>query len=528
MPQPNILIILADDMGYSDLGCTGSEIATPNLDRLAAGGRLGLAMYNCAKCSPSRTSLLTGLYPQSVGIHVGPRNYLRNGVMMPHVLRRAGYRSYASGKWHMPAHPMDWGFDRYFGCTAGGHNYFNPGPARPGEPEPGWKGYGANRPFFHDREKTQPFTPPPGWYSTEAYTDHALAFLQEHQAEHAGQPFFCYLAYNAPHSPLQARPEDIAKYQGRYDAGYEAIRQQRHARQSQLGLLDPRWQLSPQDSPAWEEVPDQEIQARRMETYAAMVDCMDQNIGRVLQQLEESGQLDNTLILFLSDNGANSLEEILTPEIPPGPLESYWGIGQAWANVSNTSFRGYKHDDTEGGIGTPLIAHWPKGIPPSACTQALMHISDLAATCYEAAGATYPEGERFSILAAGGGELAERIEQPEWTVQPLQGISQLPVLRGEKESVREVVFDGFGDEADWPSRAVQKVVRTADWRLYIDRSGDPARAELYDMQTDRTETRDLAAEHPDQVAELLTRWNAWADDCDRRFGVEDGMVGRAE
>ena len=368
--RPNVLLILADDLGFSDLGSYGSEVATPNLDRLAAGGLRFSQFYNAARCCPTRAALLSGLYPHQAGVGHMLQNWRPPGytdglndqsVTVAELLRQAGYRTYQVGKWHVggfgntPKHnfPLDRGFDRFYG-TGGGGNYFTP------------------RPLFLDRQEVQPGD---DYYFTDALSEQAARFVEEHRRGHPDQPFFLHLCYTAPHFPLHARPEDIAKYRGRYRVGWDALRQRRFARQKELGIVDARWRLSPRDpvAPPWTEADDKDQWDLRMAVHAAMVDRMDQGIGRVLDAVRRIGADQNTLVLFLSDNGASA--EALDswpnparghqPGAPVGTRESHRCVEVGWANAANTPFREHKMWVHEGGISTPLIAHWPAGIPES-------------------------------------------------------------------------------------------------------------------------------------------------------------------
>lgn len=479
--RPNIVLIMADDMGYSDIGCYGGEIETPNLDRLASGGLRFTQFYNNAKCAPTRASLLTGLYAQQMGVHDGPVP-MQGGVTIAEVLRAAGYRTLMAGKWHAAQLPVERGFDRYFGLCDGCSNYFNPGEQRPGEPAPAEKNY--PRKWARDAQVMQPFTPEDrNFYATDAFTDAALGYLDEYGRE--DRPFFLYLAFTAPHYPLHARPEDIEKYRGRYTAGWDKIREVRYKRMIDMGLIDPRWALSPRDPhvPAWENAGDKEEWDLKMAVYAAMVDRMDQNIGRVLAKLDELGKTEDTLILFLSDNGGCAETRNATPDVPPGPLNSYRTVDPPWANVQNTPFRKYKRYDHEGGISTPLIARWPKQIAPGTITQQMGHLIDVMATCLDVTGAAYP---------------AELHGAP---VLPLEGKSLLPILQGRTREEHEALYWQFSD-----SRAI----RHGKWKLV--KSGD-APWELYDMEADRTELHDLATEHPRLVMTLESKWQDWARRC---------------
>ena len=531
-PRPNLLIILSDDMGYSDLGCYGGEIRTPHLDALAQGGLRFTQFYNTARCCPTRAALLTGVYSHQAGVghmtedfgHDGYQGDLsRKVVTIAEVLRPAGYRTYAAGKWHVTKHvkpdgpkenwPLQRGFDRYYGTVAGGGSYYDPGT--------------LTRDNTAISPAADPEYQPQQYYYTDAISDHAIRFVTEHQRDHAKDPFFLYVAYTAAHWPMHALPEDIAKYKGVYDRGYGPMRQERFARMREMGLVDPAWKLSPLAGD-WARVPNKEWEIRCMEVYAAMVDRMDQGIGRIVDRLKASGQLDNTLILFLQDNGGCAEATGRTPDrerpskptlppiapealrqdvIPkqtrdgwpvlggklvlPGPPDTFIAYGQAWANVSNTPFREYKHWEHEGGISTPLIAHWPQGIPAARSGHLEPqpgHLIDLMATAVDLSGAAYP--------AKG--------------ILPMEGISLRPALEG-KPLVRPapIFWEHEGNRA----------IRDGRWKLV---SKYPGGWELYDMEADRTELNDLSAQEPDRARSLAAQWDAWA----RRVGVEPWPVKR--
>lgn len=395
-PRPNIIVILTDDMGYSDLGCFGGEIKTPNLDALASSGLRFSQFYNAARCCPTRASLLTGVYPHQAAVgHMTFRDDNLDGyrgdlshqcVTMAEVMRNAGYGTYMVGKWHVTSHekpdgpkdnwPLQRGFERFYGTINGGGSYFDPAT------------------LTRDNTMISPFADPEykpeTFYYTDAITDHAIRFIQDHRQKQADKPFFMYVAYTAGHWPLHALPEDMAKYKGKYDCGYGTIREARFERLQKLGLVNPEWALSPQFGD-WSKVKNQEWEARCMEVYAAMVDRMDQGVGRIVGALKEQKQLENTLILYLQDNGASSEEmgrkkmpkgnlpkrppiaaDVVrtdaskqerdgTPvrsgiEVMPGAGDTFVAYGEAWANVSNTPYRYYKHFVHEGGISTPFIA----------------------------------------------------------------------------------------------------------------------------------------------------------------------------
>jgi arylsulfatase A-like enzyme len=470
--RPNIVLILADDMGFSDLGCYGGEIKTPNLDRLAAEGLRFAQFYNCAKCAPTRTSILTGLYYQQTDIKEA-----KNCVTIAEVLHRAGYTTLAAGKWHVGSTPLDRGFDRYFGMLGGACSYFVPD-----------KTFRLDRKPFETNDKN--------FYTTNAFTDYALKFLDE--AGREDKPFFFYLAYNAPHYPLHALPEDIEKYRGKYTKGWDAIRRQRYERLIELGLIDKKWAMSPRgqdhhksfrDVPPWDQVKDKQAEDLKMAVYAAMVDRMDQNVGRVLNKLKELEVEDNTLVMFLSDNGGCPYERNRTKDIPPGPAASYRTYDSPWANVSNTPFRLYKRFNHEGGNATPFIARWPGVVRNTgAITRQVGHIIDIMPTCLEAAGTKYPSSVRGRRLL------------------PMDGISLLPIFAGVERKGHEALFWEFQRN---------KAVRRGKWKI-VTVGNNPW--ELYDMEADRTEQHNLASKMPDKVKELAERYEAWAQRCKKAKG----------
>ena len=488
-PPPNIILIMVDDMGWSDIGCYGSEIETPNIDRLAAEGMLFTQFYNNAKCTTTRASLLTGLYPRNGGR--GQEQLItKNMLTLGEAMRHAGYKTGMSGKWHNGrkpgTRPYDRGFDEAYGLWDGCCNFFNPKI-----PDPKFKG-GKVRPFGHNDKFLEFDDFPEDYYTTDAFTDHAIKTIQTHAA--SGKPFFHYLPYTAPHYPLHAKPEDIAKYKGKYAQGWDVLRQQRLARQKQLGLIDPKWEVEKRDglAKAWDEAKfiDPEWQQLRMEVYAAMIDSVDQNIGRLLRSLDELGVADNTLILFLADNGGCAeTPGGNDPNQVPGPKEFYSHVGPGWATASNTPFRRYKQYCHEGGIATPLVARWPRAIKPGVRTDQVGHIIDFLPTFIDMAKAEYPKAHpKFR---------GETIS--------LDGKSLLPVLQGRERAPHEHLY------WHWSSN---RAVRKGDWKLAWDKH---ARTwELYDLSSDRTEAHDLAVKHPSLVVELTDKWNAWA----RKTGVK--------
>ena len=506
--KPNIIVILADDMGFSDLGCYGGEIHTPNLDRLAAGGLRFTQFYNSARCCPSRASLLTGLYPHQAGVGnmtgdeglPGYRGHLNDQcVTIPEILRQADYRTYMSGKWHLGnPNPIQRGFEEYYGMLHGFDSYWN-----------------ASR--YNRLPKDRPARSylEGKFYSTDAITDHALDFLAD--GRKGDKPFFLYLAYNAPHFPLHAPNEEIAKYADLYTQGWDEIRRKRYARMKEMGLLDPRWPLSPRSiipknrfagqtgwaekqNPAWDSLDaDRRADlARRMAIYAGAVDRMDQNIGRILEDLRKHRQFDNTLILFLSDNGAcaewdpwgfdgksgpdNVLHKGEDLENMGGPA-TYISYGSGWANACNTPLTLYKHYAHEGGICTPLIVHWPAGMKrKSEIDHRPGHLTDIMATCVEVAGATYPRSLNGQDIL------------------PPEGQSLAPAMRGETAKPRTLFFEHEGNRA----------IRRGQWKLVALAGRE---WELYDEEADRVEMKNVAAEHPNLVKEMSRKWDEWAKRC---------------
>ena len=482
--RPNVVIVMVDDMGFSDLGCYGGEIETPHLDRLAKGGLRFTQFYNAARCTPTRAALLTGVYPHQ-SLHRGALD--GRCVTIAEALRSAGYATLMTGKWHVGSPPQHWprqrGFDRYFGTPQGGGVYFK-------DTLTIRRKLHGEIFFILDDERVEI---PDDFYVTDAFTDYALEFVD--QAAAAGQPFFLYLAHIAPHFPLQAKPEDIAKYRGRYDAGWDAIRQARYDRQVEMGIIDRRWPLSPRDPRAgtWaEQSPEQQADlAERMAIYAAQIDSVDQNMGRLIERLQALGCLDDTLILFLSDNGCSA-------EGGPGGFNrgvqgaaigtglSWASGGLEWANVSDAPFRKFKKDAHEGGIATPLIAHWPAGIGRRGeLEHQVGHVIDLMPTCLELAGADYP---------------SQRNGHP---TLPLEGISLVGAFRGEPLARREPLYQ---------EHEGNRAIRDGKWKLVAARNGP---WELYDMAADRTELNDLAEQRPEVAQRLRLQWEAWAE----RVGV---------
>ena len=482
--RPNIVLILADDMGWSDLGSYGGEVDTPNLDGLAENGLRFTQFHNTAKCFPSRACLLTGVYAQQCGMDQR-HSHIRNAITLGEGLRAAGYRTLAAGKHHGLENLVDRGFDRYFGLRDGACNYFNPGFQRPGEGKPAQKQYGK-RTWCIDDETLVPYTPEdPDFYTTDAFTDYALQYLDDYADE--DKPFFLYLAYTAPHDPLMAWPRDIEKYENAYVEGYEAIRQKRIENQKRLRLFDDRYPVSDPQHTAWDDLSEERRaeEARKMAVYAAMIDSMDQNIGRVLDKLRRQGRLDNTLVLFASDNGC-SAEVVRLPDQtgPIGSMTRWTSLGGDWANVSNTPYRYFKNYSHQGGICTPFIAFWPAGLQGAKgrIDHSVAHFIDIMPTLLELAGGEYP---------------ATYNDQP---ITPVEGESLAPILRDEPFRRRRPLF------WQW-SRG--KAVRDGKWKLV--QWGQEW--ELYDMDADRTETNNVAAEHPDVVERLAGLHDGWVERC---------------
>ncbi|MEM7367710.1 MAG: arylsulfatase [Bacteroidota bacterium] len=530
---PNIILIMGDDMGYSDLGCYGGEINTPNLDALAANGLRFTQFYNGARCCPTRASLLTGLYAHQAGVGhmMSDRgtpafqgDLSHNAVTIAEALKGAGYSTYMSGKWHVtpylpklgPNPPKDnWprqrGFDQFFGMITGAGSFYDP------------RGLARDNEYIVPRD---------GFYFTNDISDYAIERIEQHQADN---PFFMYVSYTAAHWPMHALPEDIAKYKGRYDEGWDVMRAKRVEKMQQMGLIDPQWTINERDSvvEAWtDEVEHREWEIANMEVYAAMVDNMDQGIGRIVDALKAKGQLDNTLIFFLQDNGACAEElewiakrppaeervplkdgELQTDMVPlmtrdgkpvrmgpgvmPGPADTYTAYGKAWANASNTPFRLYKHWVHEGGISTPLIVHYPNGFEDRGVFRRHpSHLIDIMATCVDVAGASYPS--RYNDNA----------------ITPMAGVSLVPAFADQSLNREAIYWEHEGNRA----------VRMGKWKLISegntnrsflwDKESDlPIEAwELFDMEADRTETNDLSDQHPELVEKMSGMWMAWAKD----------------
>lgn len=520
--RPNIIVVMADDMGFSDLGCYGGEINTPNIDFLANNGIRYTQFYNTSRCCPTRASLLTGLYNQQAGIGKmtdddntpGYRGHLtENTVTLAEVLKSAGYQTAMTGKWHVsntivqknPQDQLDWlnhkkdfgdfspvaqyptnrGFDRYFGNIWGVVDFFDP---------------------FSLVSGTTPVRQvPKNYYHTDAISDTTVAYIKSFAQ--SAKPFFLYVAHTAPHWPLMALPEDIAKYKDTYKAGWDAIRQARYQKMAKIGLIDSnqtklakRWQ----NDLSWENNPDKEWDARAMAVHAAMIDRMDQGIGRMLKALRETGQLDNTLIVFLSDNGASPencaaygpgfdrpnqtrdgrpIIYDLKKQVMPGPQTSFASIGQRWANVANTPYQYWKAESAEGGIHTPMIAYWPNGIKAKRGSYSAQvgHVMDFMRTFVELTGASYPK--KFN-------------GHP---ITPMTGISLVPSFNGKASPGHITLFnEHFG----------ARYARSGNWKL-VSASRDST-WQLFNLAHDKTETQDVAAKYPAKVSQLDSLWRQWA------------------
>ena len=535
--RPNIILIMGDDMGYSDLACYGGEINTPNLDQLARSGLRYTQFYNTARCCPTRASLLTGLYPQQAGIGhmVNDRgtpafrgDLSANAMTIAEVLKGAGYSTYMSGKWHVTPwpHPGDieskhnWprqrGFDEFYGMISGAGSFYDP------------------RSLVLDNEY---IVPNEDYYFTDAITDYAVERINEHRGDN---PFFMYVAYTVAHWPMHALPEDIAKYKGKYDEGWDMMRERRLKKMIEMGLIPEDTPLSERDSrvqPWTAEIEHREWEIANMEVYAAMVDRMDAGIGKIVEELEQKGKLENTLIFFLQDNGAcaeelewvqrpsdhenpqnipdgysfgkDDLQTYMIPkftrdgrpvtvqnkEIMPGSDYTYTAYGKNWANASNTPFRFYKHWVHEGGIATPLVVHWPNGIADkNEFRWEPSHLIDIMATCADVGKADYPtENNGKSII-------------------PLEGRSLVPTFE-EKPLDREAIYwEHEGNRAvrlgEW------KLVSKAEFNSFVwDKVNELELSnwELYNIDEDRNELNDIASEHVERVQEMATMWLAWAE-----------------
>ena len=488
--QPNIVMIMSDDMGYSDLGCYGGEIETPNLDRLAAQGLRFTRYYTNNMCVPTRASLMSGCYTTKALSRGDSGNSISQDVVtLAEVLRSGGYSTYMSGKWHLSnagghaSLPCQRGFDRFFGTTLGACSFWTPAS------------------LMLDNDSAEHLYLDPDFYYTDATTEYAADFMRDGLAKDT--PFFLYVAYTAAHWPLHAFDEDIAHYQGRYAQGWDTLRADRHARMLEIGSVNPAWDLSPRNPqvPAWSDEPHKAWQQRRMEVYAAQITRMDAGIGKLLDLLEQSGEADNTLVVFQIDNGGCHVEYETdrkgpylpertrdgrpvipgnVPEVMPGPEDTYQSYGYGWANASNTPFRLYKQHDHEGGINVPLIARWPGVIEPGGMTDQLAHVIDLMPTFVDAAGLQQP---------------SEFQQRP---VHSPDGRSLRPVFEGNSRAPASELY--------WKWNR-GRAIRQGPWKL-VAVGNRPW--ELYDIERDGTELHDLAADHPDRVSEMGRLWDTWA------------------
>ncbi len=521
--RPNIILIMSDDMGYSDIGCYGGDARTPNLDALASGGVRFTQFYNTARCCPTRASLLTGLYPHQAGIghmtndrgHDGYRGTLnRQSVTIAEVLKPAGYRTYMCGKWHVTAQtqpkgdqaswPLQRGFEKFYGTLTGAGSFYDPS--------------GLCRQNTFVTPVSDPEYKPETFYYTDAISDNAVRFLSQHEQESPDKPFFLYVAYTAAHWPMHALEKDIAKYRGKFDDGYGPHRAARLAKLKEIGFVPPQTAL-PAGAENWSEVAHKEWEARCMEVFCAMIDNMDAGIGRITDQVKKNGDWDNTLVFFLQDNGGcaetvgrqdngtgpkdlkpftpDQLQPKGSPpmqtrdgkwvktgqEAMPGPADTFIAYGRGWANVSNTPFREYKHWVHEGGISTPLVAHWPAGIPAARAGKLERqpgHLIDIMATCVDVSGATYP---------------AEHAGQ---TIKPREGTSLRPAFGGDALARKEPLF--------WEHEG-NRAVRDGQWKL-VAKENQPW--ELYNIDADRLEANDLVAKEPERAKRMEAQWNGYA------------------
>jgi len=480
--RPNIIFIMADDMGYSDIGCYGGEISTPNIDQLAANGIKLRNFYNNARCCPTRATLLTGEYPHTVGMGymvTQPKEKIKPGPYqgflddkyptIAEALKKNGYNTYMTGKWHVGERPEHWplkrGFEHYFGLISGASSYYEIIPAEKGK--------------RHIVLDDQDITPPAeGFYMTDAFTEHAIGYLDLQKKENPSKPFFLYLAYTAPHFPLHAYESDIVKYENLYEQGWDLTREKRYQKMIQLGLVDKRYQLTPQpeDIPAWESATDKKKWVRKMATYAAMIDRMDQNIGKLMATLKANGQFDNTMIVFISDNGGcaenTDNRNFNDPNSKIGARGSYVTYDTPWANVSNTPFRKYKRYLHEGGIVSPCIIHYPAKIKPkSGFSDGIGHVMDLFPTALELAGVS---------------------------AQKMPGQSLTYLWNSKTPPSRTYCWEHEGNQA----------IRQGNWKLVKD--VDDADWALYNLKTDPCETNNLANKSTQELAILKTAYETWA------------------
>ncbi len=540
--SPNIVLIMADDMGYSDIGCYGSEIKTPVLDQLAENGLRYTQFYNTSRCCPTRAALISGLYSHQTGMGLmeGDRGWPayrgvinKRCVTIPEALKSAGYRSYMSGKWHLTRHkspdgdksawPMQRGFDRFYGTITGAGSFYDPATLCRGN--------------TYITPENDPVYQPESFYYTDAINDNAVAFIADHCGDDkvADKPFFLYVSHTSAHWPMHAPEADIAKYKGVYDQGYPATREARYRKAIEMGVIDKKWAMS--KGLDWEGFQHKEWDIRCMEVYAAMTEVMDRGIGRIVDELKKQNLFNNTVVIYLQDNGgcaegygrANNSHQkdrfkfkplgkdglqtkiwppmqtrdgrfVRTgPETMPGAEDTFVAYGPGWANASNTPFRGYKHDPYEGGIGTPFIVSWPRGIPTQrngSIVHDVSHLIDLMPTFVELGGATYPaeyEGNK---------------------IQPMEGVSLVPTLGG--KAIKRQAPLGFEHHGNLG-------LRDGKWKIVsMYRRDQPRTWELYDMEADRTELNDLAKKMPGKLDTMVAAWQAWAD----RVGVQPWPIPR--
>lgn len=461
--RPNFLVILTDDLGYSDIGCYGSEIETPTLDRLAAGGLRFSQFYNTAKCHSTRVSLMSGRWCRQAG-----DTSLRRAVTVAETLREAGYFTLMTGKWHLKQQPTDFGFDRYFGHLSGACNY-----------------YRGDQTFRLNGEQWQ--VPDSGFYTTVANVDHAIDFLGE--ARESDKPWFLYVAFNAPHAPLQPLKEDYERYEGKYAEGWDATREKRLAQQSKMGLLGADYTPSPrpENIPGWNDLSPEmkDWESRRMSAIAAIIDRVDQEVGRLVADLERNGELDNTLIMFFSDNGACPYDRRSTgiDDVPYNPSVS-WSDSTGWAWARNSPFRYYKQNQFEGGVSTPGIMHWPAGLKtkPGAVVHSPAHIVDVLPTLADLGDAEVP------------------MQWPDREPTPLAGVSLKPIFQGKTVTKRPPIHFMFSTD---------RALRDGDWKLVSFRKQP---WELYNMADDRTELDNVAEQHPEITKRMSEQWRDMTKD----------------
>lgn len=461
--QPNILLVLVDDMGYSDLGCFGGEIHTPNLDKLATEGIKFTQFSNNAKCQTTRTALMTGRYHVEDGVYKG-----EHAITIPENLALAGYQNFALGKWHIFDTPLERGFDRYFGFLEGASNFFN------GEGTEGGCSYYLDDQEFNDFSED--------FYSTTAFTDHGIQFIEERDTT---KPFFMYMAYNAPHYPLQAPEAEVKKYQGRYMCGWQPVRDAHFARLKELGIIDAGAALSEEEKTinGWDKLSEAERidMDLRMATYAAMIDIVDQQVGRLVQTLKTEGIFEDTLILFLSDNGACPFNRTRKPTLEnnymPWDARSYYCYPSSWSKACNTPFKEHKQSQFEGGIATPMIAHWPNGISVAGTmNRQRAHVVDFHATFRELAGVDYPSHYDWTTKQLSDEEIG-----------PARGVSLVPAFSGKAFPEREYFYQNFKD--------IYTALIKGDWKLVNSK-------ELYHLKDDRIESEDLSQSAPEQLKHM--------------------------